>query len=65
VAAARRSQVLVCEKLIETSRKAVEHALDTGEILVSHEQVLSDLKRTLRLAEEIQPTVVIASAAQK
>jgi hypothetical protein len=65
VAAARRSQVLACENVIGTSRRAVEHALGTGEILVPHEQVLSDLKRTLRLAEEIQPTVVIGSAAQE
>lgn len=64
-AAAHKSQVLVCEKLVETSREVVEIALDTGEIPVSHEQVLFDLNRTLKLATEVQPTVVVACTSQK
>jgi hypothetical protein len=60
-AAARQSQVLVCEKIIETSPLAVKEALSTGKISVSHEMVLSDLNATLSLAQEIQPTVIVAT----
>eukprot|EP00980_Cylindrotheca_fusiformis_P020696 scaffold7738_cov133-Cylindrotheca_fusiformis.AAC.5 len=61
-AAARRSQVVICEKLAETSAKVVEEALETGFIQASTDEVLSDLKHTLQLAREIQPIVVVVAA---
>lgn len=60
-AAARRTQVILCEKLLGTRREVTENALVSGKISIPHEEVLNYLKTTLVLARDIQPTVVIAS----
>ena len=60
-AAARRTQVMICEKLLGTRREVAENALVSGKISIPHEEVLNYLKTTLVLARDIQPTVVIAS----
>jgi hypothetical protein len=60
-AAARRTQLVAGERLLETSRGAVQEALATGQVSIPRDQVMHQLERLLQLAQDIQPMLVVSS----
>jgi hypothetical protein len=59
--AARRTQRVVCERLLQTCSETVREALRTGRVQAPKEQVLEQLQRLLQMVQEIEPTVVVTA----